>query len=451
MPTRLVDIAIGQWPLLMNLYNVGCPMVFPRTLKHDPRLVQLVAAAGDASLFRDTGVSYFTLRNWVQLGKGDMSAYSLLDKRETDLMIKNLIISAELRAVKALLELVLTTMRVFGLSIDWKRLPTALAKTKILVAIEKARKYVQLKDCLATISLSPSRFHSWIRRQKECRLDDYSTCPKTQPTKLIPEETKTIESMVKSSEYSHFSIRALALYAAIMGFVVCSPSTWYRTIKVLDLKRQRSRVYQKDGKIGIRKNGPNELYHVDVTIIRLLNNTRIYIQLLLDNFSRYVIAWSVKSYQSGESTTALLREGALHSRELGVFWNCPEIYSDGGSENDNELVDRLISKGYLTRTIALSESTFSNSIPEALNRSLKHNCLFHHPLNTLADVKRLVAFYIDQHNNIMPHSAFNGATPLQMYTGTWTQKNEQELKQRFVDAKKERRQARFSLSCSNCP
>jgi len=210
-------------PGKINGKENGDPMCIPIKTVYDPRLVVLVMISGDASLFRNTGVPYFTLRNWVRKGRGNMSTYELMDRRKATLVIKNLKVTAELYAVKAMLELVLTTMKVFNLSVDWKRLPDASAKEKLLATIEKARKFVRLKDCLDVISLTPSRFHSWVRRQKQCRLQDYSTCPKSTPTKLTIGEQNAIKSLIQSREYAHFSVRALALYALIMGFVACSP------------------------------------------------------------------------------------------------------------------------------------------------------------------------------------------------------------------------------------
>ncbi len=188
-----------------------------------------------------------------------------------------------------------------------------------------------------------------------------------------------------------------------------------------------------------------------MTIIILIDGTKIYVQILIDNFSRYIVGWSVTKFQSGELTAKLLRKGAENSRKLGLQWKIPEIFTDGGPENDNEWVDKLIKSGYIVRTIAQThQCRFSNSLVEALNRSLKINCLYNHPLNTIADIKRLVNYYLNQHNDFMPHSAFNGATPLQMFTGTWTKKHAKEMKQKLVDAKVKRREYRRSFACGNC-
>lgn len=215
-------------------------------------------------------------------------------------------------------------------------------------------------------------------------------------------------------------------------------------------RRPRLRAYPKKNQIGIRRKHPNELYHLDITIIKLIDGTKVYIQILVDNFSRYVLAWSVSKEYNGRLTVKLLRRAAKIAERFGFDWPCPEVFTDGGPENDNQWVDHLVARGFLVRTIALIESKFSNSIVEALNRSLKVNCLYNYPLNTFADVKRLVDFYLEQHNRVMPHSAFNGATPYQQFIGSWTEAKERELKQRLTTAKVKRREYRQSLSCDNC-
>jgi putative transposase len=67
--------------------------------------------------------------------------------------------------------------------------------------------------------------------------------------------------------------------------------------------------------------------------------------------------------------------------------------------------------------LAFTELKFSNSMIEAWWRSLKHQWLFLHSLESVTTVRRLVAFYVQQHNQVLPHSAFGGQTPDEMYFG----------------------------------
>jgi hypothetical protein len=48
----------------------------------------------------------------------------------------------------------------------------------------------------------------------------------------------------------------------------------------------------------------------------------------------------------------------------------------------------------------------------------KHHWLFLHPLDRVTTVRRLVEFYVQEHNQVLPHSAFRGQTPDEMYFGT---------------------------------
>ncbi len=51
-------------------------------------------------------------------------------------------------------------------------------------------------------------------------------------------------------------------------------------------------------------------------------------------------------------------------------------------------------------------------------RSLKHQWLFLNPLDSVDSVVRLVEFYVNEYNSRLPHSAFRGQTPDEMYFGT---------------------------------
>ena len=55
---------------------------------------------------------------------------------------------------------------------------------------------------------------------------------------------------------------------------------------------------------------------------------------------------------------------------------------------------------------------------EAFWRSLKHGWLYLHSLDNMQTLHRLIEFYVAAHNQVMPHSAFGGQTPDEMFFGT---------------------------------
>ncbi len=96
----------------------------------------------------------------------------------------------------------------------------------------------------------------------------------------------------------------------------------------------------------------------------------------------------------------------------------PTLLVDGGVENFNHAVDELVDSGLLRRLLAQTDISFSNSLIESWWRALKHQWLFLNTLDTVRRLEKLVAFYVDEHNMRLPHSAFRGQTPDEMYFGT---------------------------------
>jgi putative transposase len=112
-------------------------------------------------------------------------------------------------------------------------------------------------------------------------------------------------------------------------------------------------------------------------------------------------------------------------------------------------VDDTLLTACLERVLAQVDVTFSNSMIEAFWRSLKHQWLYLNSLDSIERLHALVEFYVEQHNTQMPHAAFSGQTPDEMYFGTGTN-----LPTVLALAKSNARAARMvanrALSCDDC-
>ncbi len=86
----------------------------------------------------------------------------------------------------------------------------------------------------------------------------------------------------------------------------------------------------------------------------------------------------------------------------------------------------------------------------AVWRCLKHQWLFLHSLDSVAAIRRLVEFYVDEHNRVLPHSAFRGQTPDEMYFGTGDAVPA-DLTSRAAAARRARGEANRSATCATCP
>jgi transposase InsO family protein len=232
-----------------------------------------------------------------------------------------------------------------------------------------------------------------------CARDDQSSCPHTSPHRLTASEVRTIEDMVTAPEYRHVPTGTLAVLAQRLGKVWASPSSWYHLVRKFGWRRPRLRVHPAKPTVGLRTTRADELWHIDTTIIRLLDGTRAYLQAVIDNFSRRILAWRVAETSAPVNSVAVLVEA---SRGATPSETTPVVLADADVENVNAQVDNLITAGVLRRVLAFTELTFSNSMIEAWWRSLKHHRLFLHSLNSVTTVRRLVEFYVQEHNRVLP-------------------------------------------------
>ncbi len=411
--------------------------------RYDHRLRDLVRSTGDVGHAIRRGVPRSTARGWLTSSCTKVVTIDVVDLDVLRLQQEVLALRKRVERLVAMLRLVVVLLKASGFSLAGARLPDGANKVSLLRAIDRSRSVLSLRVALRVLRLSQARYHSW-KREGECGLNDITSCPRSSPQQLTQAEVETIKEMVTSDQYRHVPTGTLAVLAQRLQKVFASPTTWYRLVRRYQWRRPRRRIHPSKPKIGIRASVPNEIWHVDTTLIRLLDGTRAYLHAVIDNFSRRILAWKV-SATFDPSTTAEL----LLSASSGLVDEKPTLLADGGVENFNNAVDELVDSGLLRRLLAMTEISFSNSLIESWWRAIKHQWLYLITLDTVRTLEKLVAFYIDEHNMRLPHSAFRGQTPDEMYFGTGNP-----VPVELAGAKQAARQSRMevnrAISCPTC-
>ena len=196
--------------------------------------------------------------------------------------------------------------------------------------------------------------------------------------------------------------------------------------------------------MGVRATKPNEIWHVGTTLLQLVGGAKVYVHAVIDNYSRRILACQANVTYDTSTTTKLLIEAAM-----GLKGVVPKVYMDSGVENLNTQVDALVANGTIQRIIAQVDVVFSNSMIKSWWRMLKHGWLYLNVLATIDDVRKQTAFYVDQHNRVVPHSAFKGQNPDEMHFGKGS-----DIPNQLNDARTIARQARLAtnraVTCSRC-
>ena len=414
-----------------------------RTRFYDHGLVRAVQASRDVTIATREGVPRSTAAGWLRQpprrpGDGGDGCGVL------ELRLRIARLERRVEVLTALLRLLLVLFRVAKPDLSRVRF-AGRDKARLLRAVTRTRGVLGLRRALSFLGLSLSRFHAWARLGEGCQLDDQPSCPLATPRRLTPSEVLVMRQMATAEQFRHVPTGRLAVLAQRLSAVFASTSTWYRFVRERGWRRPTIRVHPEPPDEGVRASRPNELWHIDVTVMKLRDGAKAYLSAVIDNFSRRILAWRVaESFDPANSVAVLVEAGRATDRSAS-----PTLYADAGSENVNGDVDELIRSGLLKRVLAQTEVRFSNSMIEAWWRSLKHSWLFLHSLDTVARVRSLVAFYVEQHNTTIPHSAFRGQTPDEMFFGKGDDVPDQLARARAA-ARRARLAENRAKSCAVC-
>ena len=238
--------------------------------RYDHRLRDLVRTTRDINCALKHGVPRSTARGWLAKPRAQVVTIDVLNRDTIQLQQEVLRLRARIQKLTVLLRVLLVVLKMSRFSLNHTRLPEGNDKHSLLRAIERSRSALPLRSVLRAIRLSPSRYHNWSR-DAQCELDDRPSCPQLSPHLLTATEVETIRDLVTSDEYRHVPTGTLALLAQRIGKVFASASTWYRLVRDNKWRRPRQRVHPAKPKIGIRASRPNEIWHIDTTVIRLLD------------------------------------------------------------------------------------------------------------------------------------------------------------------------------------
>ncbi len=402
---------------------------------------------GNIYLFPNLKIPRTTAQYWISR-KSNHDKENILELESAQKSRANYL-ELELKKERALRILLEKVRRIFPYDFNERNVKSKSSRAQIICAIKDCHKLHSINFCLAIIGLTKSRYQRWSSEISFCKKAQ-KPCGKRAPSQLTHREVQLMKSFITSKKFAYMSISSLHLFAQRTSTLFCSIDTWYKYTKFFDWKRPWKVEKKKVRKTGIRANEVNELWHIDVTVVSMRPGLKLYIQAVIDNFSRFVLAWRVTDLISAQSTIETLNLARTNATQISKELGQPKIMMDPGTENNNELVTRFISSRNFLRILARVEVHYSNSMIERLFRGLKSNYLYHQNIRNIEDLKRKANFYFIQHNNVVPLANLDGGTPVEVYKGRWTDLAKQELADEKTLAFLMRRSENLKPDCGFC-
>lgn len=192
--------------------------------------------------------------------------------------------------------------------------------------------------------------------------------------KLSEEEVKEIITTVNEPEFQSLPPSQIVPILADRGTYLASESTFYRVLRTNNMQHHRGRSKKPSPKpISTHcATGPNQVWMWDITWLPgPAKGIYFYLYLILDLYSRKIIAWEIWLEESAENASILVRRGVLAAQRT-VPLQPLILHSDNGSPMKGaSLLETLYQLGI---TSSRSRPRVSNDNPyaESIFRTCKY-------------------------------------------------------------------------------
>ena len=293
-------------------------------------------------------------------------------------------------------------------------------KLEIIRLVEQS--HLGVRQTLDKLGIPKTTFYRWYDRYLafgEVGLEDRNSNP-GQVWNRIPDDVRD-EIIDLALEETELSPRELAVrFTDTKGYFVSEASV-YRLLKSQDLITSPAFIVVKaDDEFRDKTTAPNQLWQTDFTYLKVIGWGWFYLSTILDDYSRYIIAWKLCTNMKAEDVTDTLKLALQASGcDKAHVIHKPKLLSDNGSSYisgdlaewlEGQKIDHVRGAPYHPQTQGKIErwhQTLKNRI------SLENYYL-------PGDLENQVGAFVDHYNNHRYHESLNNVTPAEAYYGRAT-------------------------------
>jgi len=269
------------------------------------------------------------------------------------------------------------------------------------------------------LQIEERRIRHWFSRST---LMDTKPGPVHAPHALLPEERTAIVALSKDERYVDDSHRVLTAKCVDSGSLAVSASTVYRVMRNEGLTTDRSGRNHRNG--NSRKpdrpelTGPRQRWCWDISYLRtLVSGIFLYLYVLLDEYSRKVVAYRISWHMTHQEGMELIEEGlekeGLTREQIEIL----SLFNDRGAQMKAKPIMRMLAELGISQKFSRPQTPNDNPFVESLFATTKGAPEY--PGEFCDDIEGYAYFapYFDYYNNVRRHGEIGYVTPAQRHCG----------------------------------
>jgi transposase InsO family protein len=293
----------------------------------------------------------------------------------------------------------------------------AAEKREIIDLVERSS--LPVRRTLDRLGIPRSTFYGWYERYREggdAALEDAR--PKGGKGWNHLPETRRQSILKLALERPELSSRELAVLFTEQQRYFVSESSVYRLLKAHNLITSPAFVLMKAAdRFQHPTTAPNQLWQTDFTYLKVIGWGWFYLSTVLDDFSRYILAWKLCDGMTARDVSDTLSLALENSDlETANVRHRPRLLSDNGpSYVSAELRDWLDDQG-MGHTRGAPYHPMTQGKIERWHRSMKNQVLLEN-YYLPGELKARIGEFVDYYNTERYHESLKNLTPVDVYTG----------------------------------
>jgi len=312
----------------------------------------------------------------------------------------------------------------------------AVEKGEILVLV--ADSGLPRRIALMHLGLPKSTYYRWLKRQDEGRLQDKKGGSAIPWNKLKPGEEAKILTAARASP--ELSCRQLAWQLVDNEGWYVSESTVFRILKREGLVKPAEVIGFKAGKEYHRKTKrTNELWATDCSHIKLFDWGWYYLVTVMDDYSRFILAWELKSNMAAGSLIDVVQKAVDVTGMTDIpVEDRTVLLSDNGAGYVSRQFGEYLRLVGVRHIVSSPYHPQTNGKIERYHRSLKGE-INQLPYDMPSELEKAIAHFIEYYNYRRYHEGLGDVTPYDVYKGRHLEilKERKEAKSRTLEARKD--------------
>jgi putative transposase len=254
----------------------------------------------------------------------------------------------------------------------------------------------------------------------------YPRPPRPSPARsLRGEERQAVLELLHSKRFVDCAPAEVQATLLDEGTYLCSTRTMYRILadahEVCERRRQaRHPTYARPELLAT---APNQVWSWDITKLRTFEKwTYLYLYVIIDVFSRYVVGWMVAGQESAALAQRLIEEAVARQ---GINPYTLVIHQDRGGPMKAKTTAQLCADLGIFQSFSRPHVSDDNPYSESQFKTLKYHADFPGRFGTLEESRGFLGPFFDWYNDEHRHAGIAMHTPASVHFGQATWQREQ--------------------------